>query len=419
MKRVVPLIMSSLLAAGITYGSAAVVPSIQLARTGEKIEVTFTGALQMSTNLGGAWLTLTNATSPFQVEISSPRAFFRAAALPAASIFASTSVVQLTVTGPLQKHFELAHAGMPDGIFPPLREKPYFDGSITHEGATIPASLRVRGNSSLQECPFPKLKFKISSVNRAGTAFAEAREVKIGTHCAEGGRGPIGRLREQIATYREALAYEALALIDAPAPKVRRAEITYKDTTSTNDSEMVGWELTRQALLVEDVEVIAERIGGRALKDEEVSALKDPIFDEQLVTNLRLFNALIGNWDYSIGEMERGLWNVDVIEMPDRSHMLVAGDFDLASWVTGQTRLMAPHDYRPDLPDLERQAHYEVDQVQQRVSPTSFLAALQMFAERRAALEALVQQSLLDAEGRTNALAHINAFYAALPPIKP
>lgn len=92
----------------------------------------------------------------------------------------------------MQAHFDLALAGIPDGIFPPRREKPYFVGKVWYSGHEVPVQLRVRGNSSLQECPFPKLKFKVARVDRVGTRFADAREVKLGTHCADGGRGTVG-----------------------------------------------------------------------------------------------------------------------------------------------------------------------------------------------------------------------------------
>jgi hypothetical protein len=103
--------------------------------------------------------------------------------------------VALITTGPFQRHFDLAFAGTPDGIFPPKREKPYFDGTLQMTGFDIPVSLRVRGNSSLQECPFPKLKFKVSREHRTGTPFFDARG-KTRHALRRGSHGNIGRLRD-------------------------------------------------------------------------------------------------------------------------------------------------------------------------------------------------------------------------------
>lgn len=112
----------------------------------------------------------------------------------------------------------------------------------------LPVTMRVRGNSSLQECPFPKMKLKVSRENRVGTPFETARELKIGTHCAEGGRGTVGRLRDETAAAREALAYETMAVLGFEAPRVRRARIEYRDTTPGEAGTGVGWQVMRRAL---------------------------------------------------------------------------------------------------------------------------------------------------------------------------
>ncbi|MCZ7640125.1 MAG: hypothetical protein M5U12_31150 [Verrucomicrobia bacterium] len=143
---------------------------------------------------GETWTLLTNAVSPVEVELTGVQQFFRARRSQVEGVFDSTEAVTMTIAGPLQTYFNLALAGMPDGIFPPARPKPYFDGTVQWAQFEVPVQIRVRGNSSLQECPFPKLKFKVSREDRAGTPFAEVREIKVGTHCAEGGEGTIGRL---------------------------------------------------------------------------------------------------------------------------------------------------------------------------------------------------------------------------------
>ncbi|MFO1498358.1 MAG: hypothetical protein U1G07_08205 [Verrucomicrobiota bacterium] len=239
-------------------------PAITIARTNQQVTVTFTAQLQSATNVSGPWITVTNAPNPFVVDLAAAHTLYRAVASGVESVFSARSIVRWTVAGPFQKHFELAHAGMPDGIVPPKREKPPFDGTLASTNATLPVGLRVRGNSSLQECPFPKMQLKVSKENRAGTPFADAREIKIGTHCAEGGRGGIGRLRDQRAAFREALAYETMAVLGFISPRVRRARIEYHDTTPPGQAEEVGWTVQRDAFIFDDVEVVAERWGTRS-----------------------------------------------------------------------------------------------------------------------------------------------------------
>ncbi len=393
-------------------------PSIQIVRNPGGIALQFSGSLWEAPNPAGPWTRLPGATSPHTIDPTPAGSrFFRAGEPTGSGVFDERSVLDWTLTGPLQRHFELAFAGMPDGIFPPVREKPYFPGSVGMAVLDLPVRIRVRGNSSLQECPFPKLKLKVSKEDRAGTPFADAREINIGSHCAEGGDGNVGRLRDERAAYREALAYEISEELGFTTPRVRRARIQYHDTTPPGaDPDTTGWTLTRQALLLENAEVVGERLGGRALDDEEVAALTDARFPAQLVTELRLFHALLGNWDYGLSETGRNLWNTDVIALPDGSLIPMAGDFDLASWVTGRARLNAPRDYRPELPDLEREAFFQVDSIRKLAGEALFTEARTHFVQRRAALEARVESADtdIDAPGRTNARDHLKAFYLAL-----
>jgi len=393
-------------------------PSISIAHENQKAKVTFAGTLLAAETLAGPWSAITNADPPYAAELTSPLQFYRAGIYPTNSIFSSTSVVVLNLTGPFQAYFDLAFAGLPDGMIPPVREKPYFDGTLRMPGFVVPVTIRVRGNSSLQECPFPKLKFKVSPANRVGTPFADAREIKIITHCAEGGQGTIGRLREQAAIFREGVAYEVSELMGFLTPRLRRALIEYHDTTPpTNAATSVGWEITRQAVLLEDLELVAARLGGRVLLESELPWLVAADFDAQLVADLQLFNALLGNWDYSLGWDSRGVWNMDVLELPDgtgKRLMPVPGDFDLSSWVTGVVRRSSPWDYHPELGDLERETRYQLEKLQQRVEPPLFASARQRFVMKREALEAHVGRARLDEEGRVNAQHHLSVFFAAL-----
>ncbi len=389
-------------------------PRIEISHDLGQLTVTFTGVLQSSPTVAGPWTDQFTAVSPFHPDGKSDLTFYRSASPSVPSLFSSRSVVELAITGPLQAHFNLAVAGSPDGIFPPHREKPPFDGMVKLGTLELPAGLRVRGNSSLQECPFPKLTLKVAKASREGTPFFDAREIKIGTHCADGGQGNVGRLRDERATYREALAYETMDLLGFLSPRVRRAEIEFRDTTPTNGGVEGGWQITRKAMLLEDPEVVGERLGGHALDDLELAELRDAGFGEQLITDLRLLHVLLGNWDYALSLDGQGLSNTDVIQLPDGKWVPMAGDFDLASWVTGTVRRTFPRDYRPDLPDLDRRARYELEQIQGSIKIEVFRAAQDRFMARREAIQSLASSAEVDEEGRTNVLKHIEAFYSAI-----
>lgn len=388
-------------------------PSISVAQGKAGHEIRFQGILQSAQTVPGIWTEVPGAVSPYRLEPTESHRFYRA--LESGSVFSGDSVLELAISGPFQEHFDLAFAGIPDGIFPPVRSKPYFDGTLQMANLELPVQIRVRGNSSLQECPFPKLKFKVSRKDREGTPFADAREVKIGTHCAEGGQGNIGRLRHETAAFREAVAYDAMNLLGFVGPRVRRARIHYQDFTAVMGSRETGWEITRMALLLDGVEVVAERRNGRALEDEEVGALKNAGFDEQLVADLELFHALIGNWDYALSPDGQGLWNTEVIELSDGKLVPVAGDFDLASWVTGKVLVTAPRDYSPELEDLVRQTRFKLSEIRLAVGDSRFELAAARFQAHREEIELLIGSAAMDPEGRANARHHADVFFEALP----
>ena len=393
---------------------AADLPQIGISRELGRLAVAFTGTLQKAAGITGPWTDVSGGISPFHPDGSGRMVFYRARVSSPPSIFSSSLRVSLRLTGPFQMHFNLAAAGAPDGIFPPRRLKPPFEGTVVLDGTELPVGLRVRGNSSLQECPFPKLTLKVAKEQRAGTPFFDAREIKIGTHCAEGGHGNVGRLRDERATYREALAYETMNQLGFLSPRVRRAQINFFDTSPSNQGVEGGWQISRQALLLEDPEVVGERLGGRALDDLELEALTHAGFSEQLLVDLRFFHVFIGNWDFALSVNGQGLGNTDVIVMPDGKLVPMAGDFDLCSWVTGEVRSTFPRNYHPEWPDVDRQARYQLEQIGSEVTPEQFIAAQKRFETRREAVESLVGSAELDDEGRVNALRHVRAFFEAL-----
>ncbi len=391
---------------------ARAVPSLEIRPQGSQVVVSFSGNLESAAQLAGPWQEITNASNPFNAEAAGTARFFRAR--ENGGIFSSTAIANLSITGPLQTNFNLAYAGTPDGIFPPKRLKPYFNAQAAIGTLTLPISLRVRGNSSLQECSFPKLKFKVAKEDRPGTPFADAREIKIGTHCAEGGRGNIGRLRDERSAWREALAYEIMGQLGFQSPRVRRAIIEYQDTGEADEFGNSGWRLSRHAFLAEDVELLADRLGGRALSEAEITAISGHPFDSQLVTGLLLLHALLGNWDFSLETDGRGIWNTEVVELADKTLIPIAGDFDLASFVTESVRLNTPPEYHPELGDVERQALFTVTGIQAMAARSDFAAARDRFLQNRTAIETKINAAEIDDAGRANALRHVTAFYAAL-----
>src|SRR5262245_57377032 len=110
-------------------------PTLSLTRNGKKVIATYSGTLQAAASITGPWTNVLNATNPYSFSASAPFAAFRTRTSD--SVFASSTVVSLSLVAPFQENFELAHAGEPDGIFPPVREKPYFEGTLYMTGLEL------------------------------------------------------------------------------------------------------------------------------------------------------------------------------------------------------------------------------------------------------------------------------------------
>ncbi|MGE0867636.1 MAG: hypothetical protein AB7P03_03680 [Kofleriaceae bacterium] len=331
-------------------------------------------------------------------------------------LFSAEGPSEFKLEGALEPAFRAAHAGEPNGIFPPMRITDPFPGKVGYGDVMVDAELEVRGNSSLQECEFPKLKFKTDKQQSKDTAFDGARKIKIGTHCSEGGGGVIGRLREEKATWREAAIYPMMRALQMNAQLAKPVTFTYLDT-STNES------LTRKAFIFEHIDLAAGRLGGEPIDDpEQWNGDPAETMEMQSIVRAHFFEALVGNWDWHIklgpSRPEGGqLWNVEAITFGDKIEPLLS-DFDLASAVTGHLIKDNALDARvlPDEPDvLVRQAaHYLAYKFGAQFTDDELHAARDHFIAQRADLEAVVEQVSIDDEGRDNLRAHVAAFYKAL-----
>ena len=281
------------------------------------------------------------------------------------------------------------------------------------------AKLKLRGNSSIKECDFPKLKLKFESKDNPGH-FAGLDEVKINTHCGEGGLTHLGRFADEKATLREGIAYEWGQALGLAVSLVRRARITYIDS----DTKQV---ITRLALLIEDPGDTAKRLGGKRFRDGQPypsDAVKTMGWNE--IAKARLFEHLVGNWDWRFdlstdeGEPEdrlqtSRLWNMEIARYADGHERPMPYDFDMASLVSGKPRLtgnLARSAYLAKESELTRYLGWEIVAKSLPIVPRAELRkARDHFASKRKELEGLVKQPYLDSAGVKNAKAHLAAFF--------
>src|SRR5689334_5150025 len=142
----------------------------------------------------------------------------------------------LTIEAPIQRLFD---TGSEDETVTVPATVTFKDGASGADVVLTDVAVSVRGHTSRREteCTFPKLKLKLKGNG----------SIKIGTHCGEAGEGQLspkyGRLANEKSPLREALVYDLLRAVGAPALRTRAARITYVDKEA-------GEPLQRHALLL-------------------------------------------------------------------------------------------------------------------------------------------------------------------------
>lgn len=340
--------------------------------------------------------------------------------------FESKDALELKLSGNLGDAFRAAFAGTPDGIVPPDRVTDPFAGSLAYEFPdgtphTATVELEVRGSSSLQECAFPKLKLNFESrVKDEADTFYDTSKLKIGTHCGEedSTNGNIGRLRNEKAAFREEVVYQLARATGITIMQTRPAVIEYSDTSTEAGFESP---LTRKAFLLEHVDELARRLDAKAAKDPSTCGDNpDARPDHQSVLRIKMFHAMVGNWDWELGPAAMdgcgaSLHNTEVLTNKDGSLTLVPADFDLAALVVGEVR--GPDNSQLVAITLDSAKAAARTALAGAVDGETKQAVDAMKTEllgKKAALSKVINDSLMDADGKQNGQLLLDGFFAVL-----
>lgn len=187
--------------------------------------------------------------------------------------------------------------------------------------AEIPLQVKTRGIWRLTQCDFPpiRLDFKKSTVKHS--LLAKLDKPKLVTHCRD---------NEDYEQYvlQEFQLYRVYNLLTKYSHRVRLARVTYTDSGT---GKLVT---TRYAILEEEPEALAHRVGGMLIKEKGGGPAD---LDPGASAIFALFQYMIGNTDWSIS----GLHNVEVIGT-DVGYVPVAYDFDFSGAVNARYATVDP-----------------------------------------------------------------------------
>lgn len=236
----------------------------------------------------------------------------------------------------------------------------------------IPVELGTRGNLRLnpRTCAFVPLRVDFPKKEVKGTVFERQGSLKLVTHCHNNGEFDQRVLGET-------LAYRIANTLTPDSFRVRLARATYLEASS---GKTVA---TRWAFFIEDPDDVARRMLGR------IAPLKKKLFrdvDQTSLLRLSVFQAMIGNTDYSIS----ALHNIRLVQ--DRQGILrpLAYDLDVSGLVNPPYGIP---DRRMNLENIRERRYRGLCLPPERLEPT--------FAEFRARKDEI--RSLYDSEPQMNA----------------
>lgn len=225
-------------------------------------------------------------------------------------LFASDEVLELTLVADFEQLDDDRAEENPER--PARLQLTGADGAVIE----LPLDVRTRGGFRLRPstCDFPNLRLDFDArPQAANTVFAGQNDIKLVAHCRDSDEYEQNTLEEY-------LAYRLYNLLTEESLRVRLARMTYRDVNDRGDP------VTRYGFLIEDVDMLAARLGGLHL---EVSGADPRELDGPSSVRVELFEYMIGNTDFSIVNFH----NAEVIRLPDGTYHPVPYDFDFAGLV--------------------------------------------------------------------------------------
>ena len=205
--------------------------------------------------------------------------------------------------------------------FPATMQVAANDGSTR----SVDLEVRTRGHArrSFNVCDFAPLWLDFKKGQMKDSVFEGQGKIKLGVHCREG----VKEFEQYVL--REYAAYRIYNLLTPQSFRARLAKATYVDAVKQKTIS------TRWAMLIEDDDDVARRMGGRIT--EEVQDLAR--LDMEAFTRATLFEYMIGNHDMSLMTFH----NFKVVQDPTGIAHPVPYDFDYSGLVNTTYALPPPH----------------------------------------------------------------------------
>lgn len=217
---------------------------------------------------------------------------------------------------------------------------------------TVTAKVKIRGQTSREDCSFKKLSLELDGPSTRGTPLEGLTKLSLNTHCSENtasGYTPGGRVAGGQGPVREAFVLEWRKVLGITGAQHKLVNAVYVNPRTRTRSQY-------PAVIFESKGNLSTRLGGKIFEEEDVEdqvgfldQISEHARNEMTLLGLML-NALIGNADYSLqlsdlqGERRynpvappSGFHNMLIVDYGNNSFAVLPVDFDMARAVR-QTR---------------------------------------------------------------------------------
>lgn len=260
---------------------------------------------------------------------------------------------------------------------------------------TTPIRARTRGIWRLRNCQFPPLRLDLARKQFKGTLLEGVNRPKLVSACRN------DAISEQYVL-QELQLYRIYRLLTPISHRARLARVAYLDSASGKPF------MTRWAIMLEEPEAMADRLGMRVVEQKGATAQD---LDPATSAIMGLFQYLIANTDWSIGGLHNGELLAPEAEGSAFAHYPVAYDFDYAGAINAAYAVPSP---------LVR-----IRNVRERlfrglcVPAEEWPKAFALFNEKRDAIRALYAESdpigrLLGRKVATETLDYFEEFYRTI-----
>jgi hypothetical protein len=232
---------------------------------------------------------------------------------------------------------------------------------------TIPTEVRTRGIWRLKNCEFPPLRFNFKAAATKGTLLEGIDKPKLVSFCRD------TDMFEEYVT-QEMQLYRVYGLLTPASHRARLLHLTYADSASGKIAA------TRMAIMLEEPEVVAARLGGVII---DIKGATPDYLDHYQDALASTFQYFIGNTDWSTF----ALHNMELVRRPEGEHMPVPYDFDFSGVISATYASVDPS--------------LSIQRVRQRLyrgfcgyKPEDYAKVFSTFNEKKNAIYALYTDSI-------------------------